>query len=255
MQHFLSKIIASKGSDLSADPSVHYRFVRYSKGIFDGPAIKLTIRGKSITIKGSPDYEDILGFLVASSITSDDILVSGNVLCFEDPKGIVESTVPPGKMDQITIVKKKTNYLIDITGTWNSDELLGIYSAFQELRGYILLKISLESDKSVSFTVKTKPPKNTGEYDFEKVIKFCTAKLANNEGIASKIIEALLPDFKGKVSKFKEVIIENKYDIKDITIPPDAKGNKRLAAIRNGTITRNVSIDRKTTSSEVNFKA
>ncbi|MFX0099723.1 MAG: hypothetical protein ACFFCS_09080 [Candidatus Hodarchaeota archaeon] len=255
MQHFLSKIVGSKGSDLSKDPSVHYRFVRYSKGIFNGPALKLTKRGKSITIKGSPDYEDICGFFVASSITSDDILVNGNVLCFEDPKALVESTIPPGKMAQLNIVKKKTNYLMEVTGTWNQDDLLKIYSAFQGLRGYILLKISLEGDKSISFTVKTKPPKNTGEYDLEKVVKFCSAKIPSNEEMVTMVIDELLPDFKDKISKFKSITIENKYEIKDITIPPDAKGNKRLAAIRSGTITRNVDIDEQKSSTTVDFTA
>ena len=223
--------------------------------MFDGPALKLTRRGKSVTIKGSPDYEDILGYLVASSITGDEIDVSGNILCFEDPKELIEEIIPPGKMGQIDISKKKSNYVIGVSGTWNQDELMAIYSAFQDLRGYILLKISIEGDKSTSFTVKTKPPKNTGEYDFDKYIKFCTAKMPNEEELASKVVDVLLPEFKDKISDFKEITIENKYDIRDITVPPNAKGNKRLAAIRSGTITRNVSVDKEPSSIEHDFTA
>ena len=85
MQHFLAKIIASNGNDLSSDKLVHNRLVRYSKGEFDGPALKVTRKGKSITIKASLDYENIIGFLVASTMHSGANDLEGNITVFEDP--------------------------------------------------------------------------------------------------------------------------------------------------------------------------
>ena len=89
--------------DLSDDISVHSHFVRYSKGYFDGPALQIIRRGKTLSIKASPEYEDILGYLVTINIDSDSIEADGTFFAFDDPNETIELAIPPGKMGQIKI--------------------------------------------------------------------------------------------------------------------------------------------------------
>lgn len=61
MLHFTSKLALGKPDD-----AVHQRLVKYSKGDFDGPVIELAVRGKTLTMNGSPEYEDAIGWILAS---------------------------------------------------------------------------------------------------------------------------------------------------------------------------------------------
>jgi len=258
MDHFLTKIIKSNGVDLSKDKSVHIRFVRYSKGIFDGPALKITRKGKSIAIKASLDYENILGFLVASLMHADTVELEGNITTFEDPAPMMEIAIPAGKQGQVLVNEKKATWVLTFSGSWTKTELLKIHTAFDQLRGYILLSMASGGDTSTSFEVKDKipqPKKSTGskkvgtdeEADMDKIakaIKFCTAKFSNEPTIAKEVLDVLVPDMKQDASNFKEIVIENNYTISDISIPANAK-DKRLEAIRKGILSRKVAIDGK----------
>lgn len=267
MEHFLTKIIASNGEDLSSDKLVHNRFVRYSKGEFDGPVLKATKKGKSITIKASLDYENILGFLVASSMRSNTNDLEGNITAFEDPANTMKFAIPANKNDQVDVDAKKTDWILEFSGSWTKDEVLKIYDTFDSLRGYILLSQSSGDDATTSFTVKSKVPQPKKSSKATKVdtdeatetadkisgaIKFSTAKLANEAGTIAAVIEALVPDAKQEASNFKEIIIENDYTITDITIPSNAK-DKRLEAIRKGVLVRKITIDGKSKTQEYTF--
>jgi len=266
MEHFLAKII-STNDDLSSDKLVHNRFVRYSKGNFDGPALKATRKGKSITIKASLDYENILGFLVANSINSKTIDVEGNITVFEDPADAMNIAIPAEKQGQVDKDSKKAGWMLEFSGSWSKDDILKIYQTFDSLRGYILLSQSSGDDSVTSFTVKSKVPQpkksskstkvDTDEASAETdkisgAIKFSTAKLANDAAATAAVIEVLVPDAKQESSNFKEIIIENNYTITDITIPANAK-DKRLEAIRKGVLARKITIDGKSKTKEYPF--
>ncbi|MEX2730010.1 MAG: hypothetical protein Q6353_022400 [Candidatus Sigynarchaeum springense] len=254
MEHYLSTIIAAKGADLSAKKPVHNRFVRYSKGTFDGPTAKISRKGKSITVKAGIDYENILGFLVLSNIKSDKISVEGNITAFEDPRPVIGSVIPAARDGQVMMDEKKNNWILDFTGDWAKAELTKIYDAFDQRRGYILLSLSDAADSSISFKISSKPPrpkKDSGKGDAEeaseadkiaKAVKFSTAKFPNEPGTTNAIIDALLPDVKKEAANFKEITIENAYMISDIVIPANAV-DKRLAAVRKGVLTRKITID------------
>jgi hypothetical protein len=251
MEHYIATIIASKNKDLSSNPLVHNRFVRYSKGSFDGPTLKITRKGKSITVKGGVDYENILGFLVLSAIKASEITVAGNITAFEDP-ALVMRDLP--KQDQIILDEKTNFWAMEFSGTWTKPELTKVYDIFDQRRGYILLSLSDSADPSISFTVSAKvprPKKATGKADDDeatetdkvaKAVKFSAAKFPNEPGISNAILDALLPDMKKEALNFKEITIENRYTINDISIPATAK-DKRLEAVRKGTLVRRITID------------
>ena len=271
LEHFLAKIIASNGEDLSSDKLVHNRFVRYSKGEFDGPALKATRKGKSITVKASLDYENILGFLVATTMHSGTNDLEGNITVFEDPRNAMNLAIPAAKQSQVEMDAKKAGWILEFSGSWTKDETLKIYDTFDSVRGYILLSQSSGDDAVTSFTVKSKvpQPKKSSKASSSKVdvdeaaesadkiagaIKFSTAKLTNDAAATAAVIEALVPDAKQEASSFKEIMIENDYTITDITIPSNAK-DKRLEAIRKGVLVRKITIDGKSKTQEYPFIA
>lgn len=267
MEHYLASIIAAKGKDLSASKPVHNRFVRYSKGSFDGPKIKITRKGKSITVKSSVDYENILGFLVLSSIKASVVSVEGNITAFEDPKPVMNTAIPAARQGQVLLDEKKNNWILDMSGAWSKAELNKIYDIFDQRRGYILLSLSDAADSSISFKVSSKPPrppkKTDAKVDGEpggdadkiaKAVKFATAKFPNDASVLTAIIDALLPDVKKETANFKEVTIENDYVVSDIMIPATAK-DKRIEAIRKGVLVRKITIDGVTKTIEYPFVA
>jgi hypothetical protein len=267
MEHYLATIIAAKGKDLSAIKPVHNRFVRYSKGTFDGPKMKLTRKGKSITVKVGVDYENILGFLVLSNIKSAAVSVEGNVTAFEDPKPVMGAAIPTAKQDQVMLDEKKNNWVLDLSGEWTKADLNKIYEVFDQRRGYILLSLSDAADSSISFKVSSKPPRppkkteSKGDEDsaadadkIAKAVKFGAAKFPNEPSILIAILDALLPDVKKEAANFKEVTIENNYTVNDITVPATAK-DKRIEAVRKGVLVRKITIDGVTKSIEYPFVA
>jgi hypothetical protein len=255
MEHFLTKIINNDGADLSTDKSVHGKFVRFSKGQFEGAALKAIRRGKVMTIKATVDYEYILGYLALEIIPGSQLDLDGNMTVFDDPAEAIATSIPADKKDSISVDKKKTNWIVSIEGTWDKEQAKSLFETFAQLRGYILLCVSVEGDKSTSFTVKSKPPQNKGEFDFDKAIAFSTLKVPNTAENVDRITTALFPDFKEETEGFKEITVENTYDITDITIPDDSAENKRIAAIRKGTLTRKLTIDEKETKKEFIFAA
>ncbi|MHA1681564.1 MAG: hypothetical protein ACTSUE_11190 [Promethearchaeota archaeon] len=254
MEHFLAKIVNGDGADLTKVPSCHYKLVRYSRGKFSGPALSITRRGKSITIKGSLDYEDILGWLVLSAFSDqDEITALGAIIVYGNPAPILEKAFPAEKLVQVAVVDKKKRFRIELQGTWLKRELVKPFEYFHKYRSSWLVKLSLEGTKSISFSAKAKLPQNKGEYSFDKAIKFCSAKLPNTETVLESVVNALLPDASGELKKFKKITLENEYDIEDIVIPEDSKiSNKRLAAVRKGTLKRKFVIDG--TESEIEYK-
>ncbi len=264
MEHYLATIVAGKGADLSAIKPVHNRFVRYSKGTFDGPTAKITRKGKSITVKAGLDYENIIGFLVLSAIKSGTVGVEGNITAFEDPRPAMGAAIPAARQDQVMMDEKKNNWILDFTGDWTKAELNKIYDIFDQRRGYVLFSLSDSGDSSTSFKVNPKvprPKKSSGKGDEEeasdadkiaKAVKFSTAKFPNEPGISGTILDALLPDVKKEAANYKEVTIENIYTINDIAIPAAAP-DKRLAAIRKGVLVRKITIDGATKSIQYPF--
>lgn len=253
--NFLKRIISGGDEDLSKIPWIHKRFTRYSRGTFAGPAVQLYLRGKKMWIKGSMDYEDILANLVLENMPDTDIIADGIVMTAIDPDTFLERIIPPGRMSQVEIKKKKRKWDLIFSGTWKKDELLVIYEEILPMRGYTLLNLDIEGNKSISFKIKKSPPKGKGSYDFNKVIKFCTATLPSDDDIKVKALETLLPDFMDDADGFRKIKLENEYDITGIEIPKNAKGNKRLAAIRKGTITRSCDIDGTVLEKEYEFRA
>ncbi len=257
MEYFINKIIQANGSDLSSSVFVHNRFVRFSKGEFEGPALKATRKGKTVTIKATVDYENLLGFLAIEFMQGNVISLDGTFTAFEDPSNTIAACIPAGKREFVSVDAKKSTWIVNITGNWNKEEAIAIYEAFNNVRGYILLKVSSDNDKVTSFTVKTKPPQNKGDFDFENAIKFSTLKLPNDGQSLSAILELIVPDVAREANQFKELVVRNSYKVDDIIIPKDTKDgkDKRLSAQRKGTITRKIEVDGKKIMMQVPFLA
>ena len=79
--HFLSKLIETPNLDNPAKNhmSIHRHFIRYSKGDFIGPALKISKTSGKITLKGTHEYEDLILELVVKSLskTQADFEIKG----------------------------------------------------------------------------------------------------------------------------------------------------------------------------------
>lgn len=256
-KHFLVRMMEAEDKNFSKVPGVHYKFIRYSRNtpnnIWDGPACQINRRGKTIYLKGSQDYEEILSLLVLETANDKKFELNGNIYLFEDAKEIIEETIPDNRKGQIDIEKKKRYDILTISGEWTADEAKNVYETFKDVRGYSLVKVSVEGETTPSFTVKKKPPQNKGEYDLAKVLKFCKAKLENTDENAKKVLDAIVPEV--DVVDFKKITVENKYDIQKIGLPKDYEGDARVAAIRKGIIKRVFEVDGESNSTEFEFIA
>ena len=80
--HFLNQIVSTPELEDPANNyrNVHRHFYRYSRGSFQGPALKISKTASKMTLKGSFEYEDLIQEIVAISIPDAEVEVNGNPL-------------------------------------------------------------------------------------------------------------------------------------------------------------------------------
>ncbi|MBN2250914.1 MAG: hypothetical protein JW724_02415 [Candidatus Altiarchaeota archaeon] len=201
---------------------IHRKFVRYSKGVYDGPAISLKKTSNSIKIRGSFDYADALaGTILVNS--AGKVRVSGSVFSRE-----------PVKSDLAVKTKKKPGaYTTELKGEAEAEELSGLY---RENKDATFL-IDLESD-ALKMKTKKKPPKPGAGSDDQ----FFTAS------VPASMLGALMEDvcFDCPKNEWKELRIRHTYKIDEIVVPDQYRNDAakaRLHAKRKGSVARRIEAD------------
>jgi len=252
MNHFITKIISGV-----ADQSTHRRFIKFSKGDFPegGPVVRIKAKKNSLTLSASFEYEDLIGYFVASHLPEGSYKVQGTLYTqphveLEEVQGkLAKVSLPgdwePGKRDL------KNLFIYSLNAALTPTEIVQLYDNLAD-ECYLLVTLSGNSDWK--FKADSKMPKlkkifgkaepfescnpdtkvkckntelceKTGICITERT-KFCNAKTPalTTEAMEDffKLVfpdfpELVLPDFPG----FNEIFLVNKYSITGLLFPED----------------------------------
>jgi len=245
--HFLKKLTESP---ILKDPAkehvdVHRHFYRYSKGVFIGPALKITKSKARITLKGSHEYEDLILEVVANTISEEEIEIKGTIISGSDISDLIMNLGFDWNLKKST--GKTKNYKANIISITNQRTLLESIEVFRKTSYYL---VSFNLNPTCKVTTKKNIPqpskKKVEDDDITKRIGFCTGIINNNDKNLSMVQNLTLHDFLSEIpEKWKKIIIKNNYKIIDIILPEqvDNWGLKRILAIRKGTLFRSINID------------
>jgi len=247
--HFLSKLIETPILDDPAEKhmSIHRHFIRYSKGDFIGPALKITKTSGKITLKGAHEYEDLILELVVKSISNSqpDFEIKGKLITGTDLQDTVSNLGLNWDLKKST--GKTQNYKANIVDLINKNLLLQTIDILRE-NSYLLLSFVIDPNCKVTTKKNIPQPskKKVDEDDVSKRIRFCTGVLRNTDANLKMVLDLAVPDFISEIPKnWKSLIILNNYKINEIELPKKVKDSRllRIMAIRKGKIFRSVNIN------------
>ncbi|MHA1729253.1 MAG: hypothetical protein ACTSWY_11040 [Promethearchaeota archaeon] len=263
--HFLKDLIENPTNDnpVKNFPHVHRHFIRYSKGLFDGPAMRIKVPAtrKKVTINASFEFEDLLAWICAKAMkvfgASDDFEITGNLISGVDFSKELQ-TIGLDKW----IVKKSTGKTKNFKCKLDSKapqvingEILRELIEKLQATSYLLLNFNMTDSNSNLFSLKTKnnPPRPSSkgtqeESNFTKLIKFSQLRIPINGEIHNLIIDEIAPDFKDEIlAESKTIEIESTYNINELILPPKKlMKNSRLfrnLTLRKGELIRTCHVD------------
>ncbi|MHA1733866.1 MAG: hypothetical protein ACTSU5_18140 [Promethearchaeota archaeon] len=232
-------------------PEIHRHFVRYSRGKFSGPVLKITITAKIISLFGSFEYEKSLTEIFLRTLPSGAYQVTGTIIAPEDLNedlralGLPLHLEPPGK-------KTKTkNYKCQLkTATeMDRDDITALVSEFGK-KAYVFLTIRGPQGSGISLVTKKNPPrpnqKNPDENSPDKQVQFCKVKVKNAPSTWEDIVTEVLRDFRDDLpKKVKRLILTNEYRINELELPEDRRNSRvvRVKTVRIGKLIRRVEVD------------
>lgn len=247
--HFLSELVKKP---ILEDPfeqhlNIHRHFYRYSKGVFIGPALKITKTKAKITLKGAHEYEDLILEAVTKTISNsqENFEIKGKLVTSSDIANIIS------EIGLNWVLKKSTgktkNFKAEIVDQINKDLLLQAIGAFRE-GSYLLLSYNRNATCKVTTKKNIPQPskKKVEDDDVGKRIQFCIGMLNNTDANLEMLLDLAAPDFKSELpNNWKSLTILNNYTINQIEIPTNIKDTRmlRIMAIRKGKMIRSVEID------------
>lgn len=217
MESFIKKIWQGNGE------GVHYQFVRFSKGRFEGRAILNLHKTSKVKLKGS--FEWVNDFVNLAN-ESGDMKFSGVILSREE-------------LDLENEKKKKGVFQYDVSDL-SSEKLNEIKD-----KAYALL-LSGEGEETL-LKIKRKLPK-PGKSKDKVDDKFCYLELNLNQW--EKVKDAFM------FPECKKCRISHIFEINEIVIPEGEKDFEkiRLLAKKKGKIIRTIEIDKKESEDEKEFE-
>jgi hypothetical protein len=217
--HYLKDVFEGVKSE-----HAHNKFVRYSKGTFVGPLIKIKFSKTNIKISASFHLVDELLNIVADYLGHKKLHIKGSVVWNHD---LGDKLMSVGiKYSKVTKSRGIFKYVLD-----NEVDLKDFVEKFNDYN--LLLSVK---DSDVSYVTKSSFPKPNKEFSHD----FCKVTLPIS--LKDKIIEEFIFDFKDE--DIKEIYISHEIIIDDIDVPKVENFDEaRRKAIRKGTIERVVSIN------------
>ncbi|WP_457558701.1 hypothetical protein [Candidatus Harpocratesius sp.] len=263
--HFLMKLVNNPNVDdpVKNAPDVHKHFTRYSKGMFEGPVIKISQTKAKISLWASHEYEDLLLRFALKGCTDDEISVTGNIIGGIDFAPLLDKLGFPKEWHPVKSKGQTKNYTTEIK-TAKSIERKKLMELALKGTPYVYILLSFtSSDKSVVLKIKKKPPrpssKNPEDSSATNKLKFASLKLPNTQSMLNDLLDEIAGDFRDEIpSHWKSIIMQNSYEINELEIPKDKKLNSRLIrlhTLRKGVLNRIIEIDKEILKNEVNFKA
>ena len=249
--HFLKSIVESP---ILEDPAqnhmgIHRHFYRYSKGVFIGPALKISRTSTKITLKGSHEYEDLIEELVSNSISDPlhEFEIKGTLITGTDLSTTIENLGFNWNLKAST--GKTKNFKASILSKTSKEQLKEAIAAFRK-NSYFLISFTINPSCKVTTKKNIPQPskKKVEEDDINQRIQFCNGVLPANESNIKRVIKESLPDFLNDLpDNWKTITIMNNYKITDIVLPKNIKDSQllRIMAIRKGKLFRTMEVDSK----------
>ena len=204
---------------------VHERFVRYGRGVFNGPRISVKVR-KDVKVSATIEYVNILGELIARN-AEGPIKVSGMVYAKRE--------VEPTLKDFFSISKAKSSkglYSAEVAGEVSGEELTGLCGMLSD--AFLLLDVTAGKQK-LKCRKKKLPKPGSGVND-----SFCTATL--DLDALDKLKSELLFDVEGD---FREATVSHEITVEDMVKPAGVTDSARIRieSKRKGKIKRTLTVD------------
>jgi hypothetical protein len=204
----------------------HDKFIRYSRGEFVGPLLKIKFGKEAVKILASFHFVDELLMMVAKCLGNKVVHINGSLVWNKD---LSDDFLKLGiKYSKVTKSRGIFKYVLE------ND--VNIQDFVDQMSSYNLL-VSIK-EETVSLVTKTSFPKPNKEFGAD----FCKASFPIS--FADVIREEFLFDVKDKVNKEAEV--KHHITVTDLKLPDiDNFEEARRLAKRVGKITRDVKIDGK----------
>jgi hypothetical protein len=255
MSHFTSKLALGK-----PDHVVHQKLVKFSKGNFDGPVIEVNAKGKTLIMNGSAEYEDIIGWIMASLAPPQlELKITGSIKSNEDESETLRSLGLDLRMKK---PKGKSRYEVKIgEKTLVAEKLKDLYSSLMEESIILLTVKPIPGGKEWSMSTKKSYPRPAMKGDLKGPdTDFCKAVIPVSEEAIKTVLSEVAPDFADVVERsFKQLRVVNLYQISDVILPENEQNldfaEVRTKAKRKGLLIRKVSVDGKEFTKEVEFCA
>jgi hypothetical protein len=255
MSHFTSKLALGR-----PDNAVHMKLIKFSKGDFDGPVIEVSAKGKSLTMNGSAEYEDLIGSILANLAPAQlELKISGSVASNEDQSEILRSIGLDLSMKRH---KGKSRYEVKIVEkTLPAERLRDLYSKLMGESTILLTVKPVLGGKDWSMSTKKSYPRPPTKGDLKGPdTGFCKATVPASEEGTRLVLSEIVPDFTNLLqSTFRLLRVSNHYRITDVILPENKEklgfAEVRIKAKRKGLLARRVSIDGKEYTKEVEFSA
>ena len=253
MSHFTSKLALGK-----SDNAVHMKLTKFSKGDFDGPAIEVSAKGKSMTMNGSAEYEDIIGSILANLAPPQlELKISGSVASNNDHSETLRSV---GLDLNMKHPKGKTRYEVKIAEkTILAEKLRDLYSKLMGESTILLTIKPVSGGKDWSMSTKKSYPRPATKGDLKGPdTDFCKAVVPVSDEGTRLVLSEVVPDFKDlPQGTFKQLELSNLYRITDVILPENRGeldfAEVRIKAKRKGVLVRKVSIDGREFTKEMEF--
>lgn len=228
--HFIKDLFEKNLTD-----HLHNKFIRYSKGNFVGPLLKIKITKNDVKIYASFHYTDELLILVANILGNNPTHIKGSLVWNQDlSQDLAKLGIMYSKVSKMRGIFK---YELE------NDVPL---KDFVETMGNYHVLVNVKTD-TLSYVTKSSFPKPNKEFgaDFCKVTFPLT------------MVSEVLKEFAFDAPKdLKQIEISHEIEIKDIELPSDVSDfdRARREAKRVGTIKRKIIVDGNETESSSEFK-
>lgn len=225
--HYIKDIVENNVTE-----HAHNKFLRYSKGNFVGPLMKIKFGKSDVKVYGSFHFVDELLILVAEYLGSKVVHVKGSLVWNSD---LTPELAKLGIMySKVTKSRGIFKYVLE-----NDVNI----KDFVEYMGKYNVLVSIKDD--VSLVTKSSFPKPNKEFTND----FCKAVFPAS--FAKRILEEFAFETKELP---KEVVIEHRILIDDIELPDvESFEEARRLAKRKGTLIRKVIVDGTETVTEFKF--
>ena len=273
MEHFIRKIFTeprfqtNSGKTDKFDPikdyDVHKHFVKFSKGEFNGPAIKISKTKTNIKIFGTYEFESAIQRFALNQIQDDEIQVKGVLMAGNNFQNFLDEHDFPVEWFPKKSTGQTKNYKTEFK-TPVSIEKSKVQIISDKGVRYVNMFLSFSNaDNTIKLDTKKKPPrpskKGDGDRNINTETKFCTLVLPFSAEVLDLALKEFLWDFYDEVpNKFRSINIQNSYNIVDLDMP-DRKTTPsrefRIRTVRIGTLYRRVDISSETFTKEIEFRS